>query len=134
MFISSRSGARGLQCLSCFEFYNLSNWKSRSTLGLDAAEITDYIKKGLKYSELNFPQKSKWLHMSISPHPTQSGARAPKNCHFYVDSLYGSIYRNAAKVTEYICINRCFKKKLFNVFNVILFKNNEQRKIQEIEI
>ncbi len=44
------------------------------TLGLNAAKNTHYIKKASNksYSELNFVQKSRWVHVSTS---TSSGAR-----------------------------------------------------------
>ncbi len=48
MFTCPRSGAGELQSLLHLKYYNVWKWKSRSTLGLNAAEITDYIKKGLE--------------------------------------------------------------------------------------
>ncbi len=46
MFISLKSGARGLQRLicSCLQYYAVLKQKSRFT-GLNAAENTDYVKK-----------------------------------------------------------------------------------------
>ncbi len=40
---SFTSGARVLQRLPCFKYYNVLKWNSRFTLGLDATKITDYI-------------------------------------------------------------------------------------------
>ncbi len=47
MSISTRSGARGLQKLPCFKYYNVLKWESRFTLGY-AVKITDYIEKCFK--------------------------------------------------------------------------------------
>ncbi len=47
MFISSRSGAKGLERSLCFK-YNVLKWDSAFTLGLNAAKITDKIKKRFK--------------------------------------------------------------------------------------
>ncbi len=46
--ISSRIGARGLQRLSLVKYYNVLEWESRFTLGLNAAKNTDYFKKFFK--------------------------------------------------------------------------------------
>ncbi len=46
--ISPRSVARGLQRLPFLRYYNVLKWGSRFTLGLNAAKITDYIKKLFK--------------------------------------------------------------------------------------
>ncbi len=48
MPIFHRSGAKGLQRLICFKYFIVLKWESRCTLGVDAAEITDYIKKLLR--------------------------------------------------------------------------------------
>ncbi len=48
MFISLRSGARGLQRLICFKYFIVLKWESRLTLVFDAAKITDYIKECFK--------------------------------------------------------------------------------------
>ncbi len=37
-----------LQRLPCLKYYNVLKWGSRFTLGLDAAKITNYIKKSFK--------------------------------------------------------------------------------------
>ncbi len=48
--ISPISGARGLQRLHFLEllYYNVLEWESRFTFGMDAAENTNYIKKFFK--------------------------------------------------------------------------------------
>ncbi len=71
---------RGPQRLICFKYYNVLNQEIRFTLGLNAAEITDYMKKSFSKScsELNFLQRSQWAHMCISP---RGGARGSKDCH-----------------------------------------------------
>ncbi len=45
MSTSPRSGASGLQRLSCFIYYNVLKWESIFTLGLDIDKITDFIAK-----------------------------------------------------------------------------------------
>ncbi len=45
MSIYSRSGARGLEKLACFKDYTVLKWDSRFLSGMNAAKITDYIKK-----------------------------------------------------------------------------------------
>ncbi len=44
MSISSRGGAKGLERLPCFQ-YNVLKWDSAFALGLNAAKMTDKIKK-----------------------------------------------------------------------------------------
>ncbi len=58
LFISSRSGARGLERLSCFK-YNILKWDGAFTLGINTAKITDKIKKCFKWNMLiiQFPEK-----------------------------------------------------------------------------
>ncbi len=47
--ISRRSRGRGLQRLSFLKYYyNVLEWESRFTLEMDAAKITDYIRKFFK--------------------------------------------------------------------------------------
>ncbi len=48
MSISPRSGARVLQRLPCLKYYNVPKWKNRFNWGLNAAKITDDIKKMLQ--------------------------------------------------------------------------------------
>ncbi len=48
MFISSRSGARGLQRLPSLKYYNVQKWQSIFTLGLNSAKNTCYIQKCFK--------------------------------------------------------------------------------------
>ncbi len=48
MFISIRSGAWGLERLTCFKYHIVLKWESRFTLRLNAAKITDCIKKLFK--------------------------------------------------------------------------------------
>ncbi len=48
MSISPKSGARGLERLPCFKYYNVLEQESTFTLGLNITEITDYIKKRFK--------------------------------------------------------------------------------------
>ncbi len=73
MSISLQSRAKGLQRLICFKYYYALKLEIKFTLGLNPAEITDYMKKvsSKSCSKLNFLQKSQWGHMSISP---RSGA------------------------------------------------------------
>ncbi len=58
--ISGRSGAKGLQGLPFWKYYNALEWESRFTLGLNVASNTDLIKNFFKLScsELNFLQKT----------------------------------------------------------------------------
>ncbi len=44
MFISSRKEARWYQKLSCLKYYNVLKWESRSTLALNIAKITNYMR------------------------------------------------------------------------------------------
>ncbi len=49
MSISPVSGTVELQRLQCLKYYyNVLKWESKFSLGLNAAKITDYIKKWLK--------------------------------------------------------------------------------------
>ncbi len=48
IFISPRSGARGLQTLPCLKYYNVLQWESKFTLWLNGAKNTDYIKNCFK--------------------------------------------------------------------------------------
>ncbi len=48
MSTSTRKGAKGLQILLFFKYYNVLKWENRFTLELDAAKITDYIEKCFK--------------------------------------------------------------------------------------
>ncbi len=48
MSIYPRSGARGLEKLACFKDYIVLKWARRFLSRLNAAEITDYIKKFFK--------------------------------------------------------------------------------------
>ncbi len=48
MPIFFKSGARGLQGLICFKYYNALKWENRITLGLYVATNTNYIKKCFK--------------------------------------------------------------------------------------
>ncbi len=48
MSISPRRGDKGLQKLICLKYFNVLKWKSRCTVGLNAAENTNYIKKYFK--------------------------------------------------------------------------------------
>ncbi len=43
--MSPQSGDRGLQRLICFKYYNVLKLEIRFTLGLNAAENNDYMKK-----------------------------------------------------------------------------------------
>ncbi len=45
MSTSPGSGARGLQRLICLKYYDVLKLEIRSTLGLNAAKNTDYMKK-----------------------------------------------------------------------------------------
>ncbi len=107
MSISPRSGVRGLERLVCFKDYILLKWESRFIFWLNAAEITDYIKKLFKQScrELNFIQKSQWAHMSISP---KCGARELERLiciKYYIVLKWESrftFWPDAAKITDYI--------------------------------
>ncbi len=46
---SSNGGARDLQRWICFKYFIVLKWESKCTFGLNATEITDYIKKLFKY-------------------------------------------------------------------------------------
>ncbi len=46
--ISTRSGARGDPKIDLFKYYNVLQWESRFTLGLNTAKNTDYMKKCFK--------------------------------------------------------------------------------------
>ncbi len=48
MSISSRSRATGIGRLMCFKYYIALKWKDRFIFLLNAAEITDLIKKLFK--------------------------------------------------------------------------------------
>ncbi len=48
MSIFLRSGARRLERLVCFQDYIVLRWESRYIFRMNAAEITDYIKKLFK--------------------------------------------------------------------------------------
>ncbi len=48
MSIYPRSGTRELQRFICLKYYNALKWLSTFTVGLNAAENTDYIKKFFK--------------------------------------------------------------------------------------
>ncbi len=65
--ISLRSGAWKLQRLPYLK-YNVLEWESRFTSGLNAAESTDYIKKYFeqKSFRIKFPIKKLTLHISLS--------------------------------------------------------------------
>ncbi len=72
--MSPRSGASGIQRLSCLKYYNTLKWASRFTLGLNAAAKNTVLSKKKKKNasnksclELNFLQKTQWTHVSISP-------------------------------------------------------------------
>ncbi len=67
--ISPRSGARGLQKLSFLKYYNVLEWESGFTLGLNAAENTDYIKMSLreKLFRIKFLQKTQWMQSLSFP-------------------------------------------------------------------
>ncbi len=71
---SPRSRARGLERFPSLKNKNGENWKSRFSLGPNAAKNRHRIKKASNKSclSLNFVQKSPGAHISISP---QSGAR-----------------------------------------------------------
>ncbi len=69
LYISPRSGARGYQKLQFLKYYNVLEWESGFTLGMDAANNTNYIKKSLKQKlfSIKFPTKTLWTHISIFP-------------------------------------------------------------------
>ncbi len=48
MYISSPGGAKGLKRLACLKYYIAWKHEIRLTLGLNAAENTDYMKKTSK--------------------------------------------------------------------------------------
>ncbi len=56
----SWSGARGLEKLPCFKYYNVAKWENRLTSGLNAAQNTDYVEKSfkLKLLRIQFPTKN----------------------------------------------------------------------------
>ncbi len=61
MSIYPHSEARGLERYASLKYYNVEKWKSRFTLGLDAAENTHRMKKKGSNKcclELNFAQKN----------------------------------------------------------------------------
>ncbi len=63
------TGAKGFQRLTCLKYFNELEWESRFTLRLNTTKNVDYIKKyasNKNCSELNFLQKTQWVHMSIS--------------------------------------------------------------------
>ncbi len=69
MYISCRSGTKGLQILPCLNYYNVLKRESRFALELNAAKNMDYMKKTSNKHcwELNFLQKAQWVHMSTCP-------------------------------------------------------------------
>ncbi len=60
MSICPRSGAREIQILPRFKYYNVLKWESRFILGLNADKITNYIEKcfKLKLLRIKFPTKN----------------------------------------------------------------------------
>ncbi len=58
--ISLRNGANGLQILPFLKYYNVLEWESRFTLGLNAAENIDYLKISFKQKlfRIKFPTKN----------------------------------------------------------------------------
>ncbi len=71
MSISPRSGARGLERLVCFKDYIVPRRESRFIFRLNAAEITDYIKKYCSNKSiwaLHFVQKSQLGAHVYLPH------------------------------------------------------------------
>ncbi len=48
MDIFPQGGARGLERLAYLKYYNVWKHENRLTLGLNAAENTDYMKKNFK--------------------------------------------------------------------------------------
>ncbi len=108
MSIFSRSRAKGLQSLPYLKYYYIWKWKSRLTLGLNATEITDYRRKASSksYSELNFVQKSQWVHAFISPKSGDRGLQTLPCFEFYSlrkwESSRSTLGFNIAKITDYI--------------------------------
>ncbi len=76
MAIFTRIRARGLQRIPCLKYYNVLKWENRFTLGLNTTKNTDYIKNPSNKSclELNFPEKTQWMHMSVSAQELSEGA------------------------------------------------------------
>ncbi len=48
MSFYTKSGARRLKRLICFKYYTVLKWESRFNYKIDAAKITDYIRKQYK--------------------------------------------------------------------------------------
>ncbi len=72
--ISLRSRARWLQILPFLKYFNVLEWESRFTLGLNAAKNTDYIKKSFKkLFKIKFATKDQWTHIFISPTGVELG-------------------------------------------------------------
>ncbi len=72
--IPPRSGVKGLQRLQVLKYYEVLEWESWLTLGLNSAKSTDCIEKCTKQKlgKIKFSQKTWWAHVLISP---KSGAR-----------------------------------------------------------
>ncbi len=89
MSISPRSGVRGLQRLRSL---------NRFTLGFNAAKNMHYIKKKNSNkccSELNFVQRSLWVHMSISPTSGGSDLQRSVCLKFYNEQKWEIIFIGA---------------------------------------
>ncbi len=77
MSISPWSGAMGFGRLTCLKYYIVPKRENRLILGLNAAENTDYMKKISNEScwDFLFLEKTRWVHMSISPQSEVGGLK-----------------------------------------------------------
>ncbi len=106
--ISPRSGAKGFERLPFLKYYDVMEWESRFTLGLNPGKNADYIKKCFKQKLFRIK------------HPTKNSLNAwLKDCHFWNIFMYwnGSRFTlrlSAARNMDYN-IKKWFKEKSFKI-------------------
>ncbi len=98
---------------------NAPEWENRFTSGLNAADITAYIKNMSNESclELNFIWKSQRMRIAISP---RSAARWPQRFAIFEKIIMhpnGKIGSHRGWLLQklQIYIEKCFKRKLFRI-------------------
>ncbi len=78
MFISPRSGARGLKRSGCLKSFNVPQWEIRFTLGLNAAKTTHYTEKSFKWKLFGIEFRTKKYASTYVYLPHEWSWRAPK--------------------------------------------------------
>ncbi len=99
------------------KYYNILDWKSRFTLGLNTTKTTSYIKKCFKQKlfGIKFLTKTSWTYTSIT---SRSGAKELRKLLFlkYYNVLeWESRNFRTECCKKYWWYKKCFKQKLYRI-------------------